>query len=531
MANENLVKDTAWKLAIDKAGTAELATSGKYLDRNIQVEVPAGQLDATVVTKSASKKPGTATASISGSILESTVVTDVRPTEGEFLTITPDISTTSGSATITVTANMSAKTNGFVDANSAASKDVTLDVEAVTIIEDTDISYYLPVSTLTDTILTKVDNHIDGVTSEGEAIDTIELTFTIPEGYHKGGTFTHTISEVLKDFSGGDKIATASNLLEGTKAYTQEGLVLIGTMKNFGAFNTSGQISVTADSSNSTVSGTNVTLGDSDTGISVTGFGTITPSADLAKTGYYQASEYIGSALSSTAETKYISAITIPEEKSIDVENNGTIGTLSGEGVINKVEDDLTISEFAEGSTLTIGTTKIIKAEDNGRLPSSSLTVSESGDEVVVTRGWTNSSTSINIDAGAYDIDCDKVDPTITYDINGNSTMAAGISEEATPYAITVGGHIEEGKYGTHTATASVTKTGFLSVGSKSTDAESIGITGVEDTKTMYLKSSSTFQGLSEDETTYDFTATVGYNGKTGVKQSIDVYDGGLNWL
>ena len=520
----------AWKLKIEKAGKATLATAGKYVDRNIEIEVPEGELQIKSTESSTIDKASSILKTDIGGTLKNKLVT-AKEEGKEYLSIGSTASGTAASATVQAKVVVTPTINGFVDTES--SQDLTFEVKALTVADVSSTSYYLPVSTLNEEIVTNTKKYIDGKTEEG-IIDKIDITITIPEGYHTGSEITTTITDIIPDFTDGTTTALASELLYGTKAYAENGTILIGTMVNHGTLAESGTASAGGTANDGIVSGENVTLSDTNTsGISVTGSGEVTPIVSLSEDGFYKTSTLTGETITSNEETKYITGITIPEGKELSIVNEGTINSLTGSGNITSFDGDITITNISEDSTITIDGKEIIGEDDNGTLPISEV-VSD-GSSVNVTRGWTNADRTTSIDAGSYSVDCDLTIPEVKY----TATLGTGFSEDsftkdANGYSFTYGGSVTAGK---HTATASINTSGFINKGSKSTEEEEIDVYGGNETNTLYLAKAEFERGLSTTyytgttiPTSYDVEVShVGYS-ETGSVASIQVYDGTIEW-
>jgi len=233
------------------------------------------------------------------------------------------------------------------------------------------------------------------------------------------------------------------------------------------------------------LSSSNVTLSDTNNGISVTATGggtaSVTASANITTAGYAPsgngfASNTLSASNNTTTATKYISAITIPSSKTLTITNNGT-ATMTSTGTTN----------LSNTGTATITSTSktagnvTIAAYDTS---SSSSTTSKS----VVTKGvWTSTTVS---STGTYYGKVIINAGTIT----NNTTLASGSSSTGT---INRGKYIKIGKgyynddtyylaqanSGTYTVTSSGTKSvdGYANI-SVASSSVTQGTTTVSDT-------------------------------------------------
>lgn len=247
----------------------------------------------------------------------------------------------SGTATATVTSD------GYAPSNLTGSGSVSGTATAKTSSKDSSV-YYIPVPTgegeantaSAEITKTTTDNSQTGGINIGAIIGT-RATAEPTEGYYISFSSTGGGSSKIKTagwFPQGATLTPASTTVERFFPVTAAEGNVSGT-------NT---VSPTAD-----VSGSNVTLGSTDNGISVTATGggtaSVTAQANITTAGYVPKqnnlfSKTLTANSNTTTKTKFISAVTIPSGKSLSVTNNGTL-TLTTTGTTN--------------ATITNGTTTI----------------------------------------------------------------------------------------------------------------------------------------------------------------------------
>ena len=145
-------------------------------------------------------------------------------------------------------------------------------------------------------------NNINGTTT---GVDEVTVKVTLPAGYYAGQTIEHKFTDLLPDLN---VDATASYILNGMKAYTDTGAMVLGSMPDYSTLETD-NISMTAGAGSASAKGSSITLTAQSTKptsgayIEVQGSGTVSASYTIAQ-GYYNGTKLSGSASSSTA-TKY----------------------------------------------------------------------------------------------------------------------------------------------------------------------------------------------------------------------------------
>lgn len=392
----DLVKTTGtnpWVVNIQQAGTLQLATSKKYLDRNINIQTAKGSVTGTVAEMAFTPSGnGTYVPTVTAASISAVQgLTQTKPTGSTtYKTIT-----LGGSLTKEVTFDTEAKITPTVTPGYVTSDDVSLTGRAgsVTIknsnITTTPSAYYIVTKNLpsyTDSTLGQTSTLVDGASiyyvphigEQGQnAVDGIELHITLPEGYYNAqNDITYKIDNVIPDFTGTDVPAPASYILSTYKAYDQDGHVLTGTMANRGSFSTTSAITIsdvaTKTHTDVSLGVTSATWSDTDSsGIEITGdaSGSVTITGS---TGYYTAGERTLTAANATQQKKYLTGITLGEGKTLNTlafagsaTSKAKIGTVSGSnGEITTYSASMNIASSSTGSSLTYKGTQIIKDTD-----------------------------------------------------------------------------------------------------------------------------------------------------------------------
>lgn len=561
MAEEKITVNQGenWKLQVDRAGTATLATAGKYVDRNIEIEVPGVDYTLTATGKiKGSTAPVIESAienTAENSITKAATITASAPASGKYFVIAPTAEVTNtGSATVSVSAATGVTTPGFMGAEDIKSADGNdVNITNITVSgqgTNTDNAYYLPVSELTNNALTASTSHLTG--EEGQAAkDNLTVSLVLPAGYYEQQTISKTFEDLLPAI---EDDAAANHILYGKEAYDENGKLIHGTMANHSLdLPTVHQV---GDGSTS-ISGTSVKLSETNTsGIAVTATGTVSAKAKINEAGYYIASESDPSNYTSAPATRYVTEISLGENKTLDklsvaggaaitdMTNNGSIKSLDGIGHIEELSGSQTIDNLTGTVTIAQATDSDENAPDSpGKVIFKNTTIvkdgelvkstqSVNGDKVTVSPGWISTTQTIGVDEGAYEVDCEKTNPSIEY-----KTTAKGIKTTTTNtgFALEVTGEVTPG---THKATATVTTAGYLPAGSISSENESITVTGASTVNTINVAAATFASGLSEskyaDNTSvsqsYQFSAaTEGYT-KAGIKDTIEVFNGVYSW-
>ena len=558
----NTSQSKNWSLDVDQAGKLTLSTSGKYVDRDIDINVPAGEFGATV-TGIPDKVDPKVTASMSGTLTAKLVEAKDLPADAvdgnDYLKITGSGSvTTTGSAQVIATITPTITKAGYIATGNGTPVEKTYDTAAIGVTVVPTADKFLLIKTLDETQHISITNSITGAASGDEsAKDKITVSITVPEGYYKAHTYSKEFENILPDTLGATE---ASYLVSGYKAYDQKGNVVVGTLADKGRITLydaesapNNNTAVTVASSSSSITPTNAILSDTDTsGIAIQASGAVQAKVALRETGRYTQSDLTTGNLTSAAKTQYLSELTLSSGKTLSkVTNNGTITTLNGTGKISTLagtqeitnlvgtldikgaQDSNTSSENSPG-IIDFNGTRIVK---DGALVEATATVS--GNTVSYTTGWITAG-SKKVANGSISVVCNDsttTDPSITY-TKDTSTITAGVSSTATEYYVKYGGSVTPG---THTAKATVTE-GWITGGDYSATADPIGVTGASAEGYVYLKAAGTaastnsiYYAADGDRaantvpTKYQFSATAGYI-TAGVKKELTVFEGTYSW-
>lgn len=555
-----------WKLQVDRVGTATLATAGKYVDRNIEVEVPHAEYDVTASGNAVVNNVPVVESGIdltaTDSIKNAATIVDTAPTEGKYYVITPTTSVTNtGTATVSISAKTTVNTPGFLEDTDGKTQSADdINITGIGISASKKSSLYLPVSTVTEDNITAATEHLSG---DGTKKDSLTVNIDIPAGYYEKTVISKNFTDLLQDI---DDDAAAEHILYGMQAYDENGNLLQGTMSNHSADK---PVVEKKGVGSTSISGTAVELSDNDSsGIAITASGTIGAQARITASGYYEASASNIENYTSAADTKYITAISLGEDKTLDsisiasgavvgstdedgnpaggITNNGTILSLNGVGTIkelsgtqdvDKLKGTLNVKTSVDEDGSVAGTPGKIIFNGTTMVADGAIVEAQqdvSGDTFTVSPGWVTSPINSKVDKGEYGVSCTKVDPSIEYSATG---AGAKISTSETGYAINFKGTVTEGS---HTAVATVTKSGYIAAGSKPDNPtpESIGVRNADKTTTVYLAEAEFSQGLSTTKytdnpsvsRTYQFSASSEGYTDAGVKLSVDVFDGVFSW-
>jgi len=440
-------------------------TEGYNESRSITVDAAAVGMDSAAATVSGStiaEKPTIAktstTATGASNVGGNNTASTTAPSSGYFVSLQATAPETS------ITLNKTINTVGYLNSSSqiAASAKAT---------ERSGDIYYLP------------------ITSAIPATDSADVNIYTTDGSNSGVNIgnisgvigTKATSEPTSGYyiafkgEGSSAITTAGWIPTGSLNKTTSGTKYFPITKAVGSV--TGTNTVTPSAS---LNGSNVTLSDTNNGISVTATGggtaSVIASANITTAGYAPsgngfASATLAASNNTTTATKYISAITIPSSKTLTITNNGT-ATMTNSGTTN----------LSNTGTATITSTSktagnvTVAAYDTS---SSSSTTSKS----VVTNGvWTSTTVSA---AGTY---YGKVIVN-TGTITNNTTLASGNSSAGT---INRGKYIKIGKgyYNADTYYLAQANSGTYTVTSS-------GTTSVDGYANISVASSSVTQGTT----------------------------------
>lgn len=127
MANLN-IENEKWNIEIDRAKKLTLQTAGKFVDRDIEINVPHGEytLSVNAVYDEANKSDVSVVPVLDAeselSIAKSSLVTAVKPAEGvKYYEITPKATQTAGSILLKASAATEVTKKGFVEVEDAKS--------------------------------------------------------------------------------------------------------------------------------------------------------------------------------------------------------------------------------------------------------------------------------------------------------------------------------------------------------------------------------------------------------------------------
>lgn len=562
-----------WTLNINGAGEYVLQTAEKFLDRNINVEVPQGTFTATS-DGGLSTENGIVQAVLSGTLSNRLLTTKPAGTDGtDYLTILADGTiTTAPKASFSGTVTPVIETAGYIDAGKGASQDFTAEeVEISTAVVKK--SLYLPIKTLTEDNLTLSHNYITGQDGDTSAVDKVTITLSgVEDGYYivSGNSLSKTFENILPDSVGTDQ---AAYILSGYKAYDANGQVILGTLPNMGkpdyidapiTLATTSDAVVTMEASGSS----GITFGT--TGIAIKATATMKPTLQLKAStdggstiqsaGYWLSSSYkLSDEQALTADaTKYISEISVATGETLSkLTNNGTITTLNGTGTISTLEGTQTINELrgilniksavdadsaTSGSAAKLvwsGEGSDITLVQDGHLITGVLPTTITTQTTSYTTGWYTAG-SMKVRDAVQTSSCAATDPSITYFAQKSDASSVVLNTTGDAgYAIVVGGTATAGS---HQSSITTTTAGWIGAGTVAGNTGNINITGSTDTETYYLNKitfskaySGALYGASEDgnrvanavNQTYWFKASEGYNPTDNLTVgSVTVYDG-----
>lgn len=409
-----------------KQGNTEIASGS---------EIIAGTVDQTITITEGYNEGRTliVKASSSGTSAEATVsgtTAATKPTIAKTTTTATGATNVGGSNSASVTAPSS----GYFVSLSATAPATT-----VSLTKTIDIAGYLnspdQIDATASTSATTGDIYYLPITTGVATTDAADVNIYSTDGSNAGVNIssivgTKVTSEPASGYylafkgEGNSKVTTAGWFQTGSLAKTTSAAKYFPITAATGSVTGTNTVSPTAS-----LNGSNVTLGDTNNGISVTATGggtaSVTASANITTAGYAPEGNGFSSAVlaassNTTTATKYISAITIPSGKSLTITNNGT-ATMTSSGTTN----------LSNTGTATITSTSktagnvTIAAYDTSN---SSSTTSKS----VVTSGiWTSTTVSAS---GTYYGKVIVGAGTIT----NNTTLASGKTSSGT---------IERGNY------------------------------------------------------------------------------------
>lgn len=308
--------------ALDNTNVGTLQTTNKFIDKDIDIKLT---LASAVTTITASKQATSPTITRTNTTASNAVnvgsesQTTTAPSSGYFISVQP----TAPATTLDVTKTIS--TPGYLGA------DTQITASAATSAKTGSI-YYIPITTgvaaansssATITIETTDD-------SSKASINVQNILGTAVDSEPNSGYFLR----IKAAGSGSSKVTTAgwfpTGALATSSTSTTKFYPITVAVGNVTGTNT---VSPTASLSSS-----NVTLSDTNNGISVTATGggtaSVTAAANITTAGYAPIKNNFTSATlnasnNTTTATKYISAITIPSGKSLSITNNGTANVTS----------------------------------------------------------------------------------------------------------------------------------------------------------------------------------------------------------
>lgn len=561
-----------WNLKVTQSGTATLATAGKYVDRNITVEVPEAVYSISPVGTpdlDGIKDPLVASAiseTVENSITQ-IAVDDPEQRGDKYYVIRPTSSlVTNGEVNVAIGGKAQVTQAGFIAENdniaisgeqvSIGSIEIKTDDEE----DPTKNEWYLPVKELSSTDI----KGTNGFVKEGEAVkDTFNVSLEIPAGYYEKQTITRDFTDLLPNL---DVDAYDETILAGSKAYDDKGNVILGTMTNYG----DADASMEATGSSSTITtGSNIVTKAVNTkdesekvyGLAVTARGTVNVAATIDGPGFYEGSTSNPEAFTSDSKTEYITDIIISGDTVLDsltvnangeigsVSNNGTIDTLSGTGTIDSLEGQQTVNNLKgaltivngidEDSDHTNGNGGSVRFGDelvisDGHLIEGGVTVNEHG-ELVTTKGWISTSEVLEdaVQTGEYSVSSVSQNPKIKLETSKPDEVIT--SDITTPYYVEFKTSVES--KGSNVATATITQAGWIAADHKDYTDSEIGVDGVG-TERVFL-AEATFQSklgaekYTDNESVSQFyevdVKSAGYTEANNITQ-IPVFDGEFSW-
>lgn len=360
-------------------------------------------------------------------------------------------------------------------------------------------------------------NNVNGTTT---GVDTLTAKVTLPAGYYDAQTITHDFSDLLPNL---DVDATASYILNGMKAYTDTGAMVLGSMPDYSSLATD-KIKMTAGSGSASATGNLITLTKqtsqptSGAYIAVTGSGQVSASYTIAR-GYYDGTQLSGS-LSSSSKTEYykmndynltVATTTVTPTISSTVNSNG-VYEITGSKTITTTVNTAGYAPKGSGpngTALVDGTVAQSKIKNSGGTEitkNSSNKYVLTSQESTLTAGYFPTDRAISIrSAGNISLDLTNKSTEITVsdnaDANGLWTLTAS-SIQGTVSAGTAG-WFTSGKFTDATA----------NVGTIATAQYLIGLAGI-----------GTVSGVPA---TYDVECSAsGYTKVGAMVKSIAVYNG-----
>lgn len=308
--------------ALDNVNVGTLQTTNKFLDKDIDIKLTLASGAATINASKQATSPTiakTSTTASGATNVGSETITTTAPSSGYFISI----QATAPATTLDITKTID--TAGYIGANTQISASASTTAKTGSI-------YYLPItkgvgaansSSASITIESTDDSSKAGVNVQnivGTAVDAEPNS-----GYYL---------RIKADGSGSSKVTTAGWFPTGALTASST-----STTKFYPITKAVGTVTGTNTvTPSASVSGSNVTLSDTNNGISVTATGggtaSVTAAAKINTAGYAPAtnslfSKTLSASSNTTTATKYISAITIPSGKSLTITNNGTANITS----------------------------------------------------------------------------------------------------------------------------------------------------------------------------------------------------------
>lgn len=466
-----------------KQGNTEIASGS---------EIIAGTIDQTITITEGYNEGRTliVKASSSGTSAEATV-------SGTTAATTPTIAKTT--TTATGATNVGGSNSASTTAPSSGyfvSLRATAPATTVSLTKTIDIAGYLnspdQIDATASTSATTGDIYYLPITTGVATTDAADVNIYSTDGSNAGVNIssivgTKVTSEPTSGYylafkgEGNSKVTTAGWFQTGSLAKTTSAAKYFPITAATGSVTGTNTVSPTAS-----LNGSNVTLDNTNNGISVTATGggtaSVTASANITTAGYAPegngfASAVLTASSNTTTATKYISAITIPSSKSLTITNNGT-ATMTSSGTTN----------LSNTGTATITSTSktagnvTIAAYDTSN---SSSTTSKS----VVTSGiWTSTTVSAS---GTYYGKVIVGAGTIT----NNTTLASGKTSSGT---INRGNYIKigAGYYNTDTYYLAQANSGTYTVSSSGVSSVD-GYANINVTSTSVTEGTTTVSGTT----------------------------------
>ena len=313
--------------ALDNTNVGTLQTTNKFLDKDIDIKLTLASAAATITASKTATNPTIArtnTSATGATNVGSSSATTTAPSSGYF------IATQATAPATTLDITKTVNTPGYLGA------DTQISASAATTAKSGSI-YYIPITTgvaaanasaASITIETTDDSSKAGVNVQS-------ILGTAADSEPTSGYFLR----IKANGSGSSKVTTAGWFPTGALATSST-----STTKFYPVTAAAGEITGTNTvTPNASLSGSNVTLSDTNNGISITATGggtaSVTAAAKINTAGYAPTtnslfSKTLAASNNTTTATKYISAITIPSEKSLTITNNGT-ATMTTSGTAN----------------------------------------------------------------------------------------------------------------------------------------------------------------------------------------------------